>query len=510
MSSSDPEKYDKQEIYSVDSHRADESTGFVHEQTKTGFPGLIQKIAILMKAEIRGIERVPEQEQTDTSLWNTASMWLSANMVIATFSLGALGVALWDLNFYIALLTIIFFNLLGVMPVAFFSIFGPKTGLRQMVLTRYFMGAYGMKIFAILNCIACIGWGTVNTIVSAQLLHIIGSGCPPWLGCLIIIILTLIVAVFGYKIIHYYEQWSWIPNVIVFIIIAVRMGKSHKFDAGKWTSGPDTAANVLSFGGAIFGFATGWTSYASDYTVYMRKDTNPYKIFFSIIAGLATPCITVMILGAACATGIRSDKRWAHLYDTKSIGGLAYAIMVEDSLHGFGQFCLVILSLSTVANNIPNLYSLGLAAQAFWSPFQKVPRAFWSAFGCAVTIGLSIPGFWYFEEVMDNFMNIIGYWLAIYSATALSEHFIWRRGFKGYNFDDYQDYSKLPIGIAGIFGFCCGVVGAVMGLSQVWYTGPIGKLIGSAGADVGFEMAASFSFVGFNIARYFELKYIGR
>ncbi len=509
MSISDLENGDKIEQYEIvlvatESNKQD---GFFKKQTKNGILGFFQKIAIIMKAEIRGIERIPEEEKVDTSFWNIATMWLSANMVIATFSIGSLSVGIWDLNFYVAVLTTIFFTLLGISSVAFFSIFGAKSGLRQMILTRFFMGWYGMKIFSLLNCIACIGWTTVNTIVAAQLLNIIGNGCPPWLGCLVISILTLFVAIFGYKIIHYYEQWSWLPNFIVFLIIAVRMGKSHNFDAGEWTSGANTAANVLSYGGAVYGFSTGWTSYASDYTVYMKKDTSSYKIFLSIILGLGTPCITITILGAACATGIRRDASWEELYNKKSVGGLVYAILVENSLGGFGQFCMVLLSLSTVSNNIPNLYSLGLAAQAFWSPFSKIPRAIWSLFGCAISAVLSIVGYWHFNSVLENLMNVIGYWLAIYTSTSLSEHFIWRRSFKGYNFDDYQDPKKIHIGISGVIGFCCGVVGAVMGMSQTWYTGLIGRKIGNQiGGDIGFELAASFAFLGYNISRFFEVK----
>ena len=36
---------------------------------------------------------------------------------------------------------------------------------------------------------------------------------------------------------------------------------------------------------------------------------------------------------------------------------------------------------------------------------------------------------------------------------------------------------------------CFGIAGAVVGMSQVWYIGPIGKMAGAAsGADLGFEV----------------------
>jgi len=63
---------------------------------------------------------------------------------------GALATPVFFLGFVDSVLTILFFNLLGILPVAFFSTFGPVFGLRQMVLSRFFYGFYGVKISACL------------------------------------------------------------------------------------------------------------------------------------------------------------------------------------------------------------------------------------------------------------------------------------------------------------------------------------------------------------------------
>ncbi|CUM67627.1 uncharacterized protein PRCAT00005328001 [Priceomyces carsonii] len=472
----------------------------------------VDRLASKLNAETKGIEIVTDEEKTDDSILNAASMWWSANLVIATFSLGALGVGIWGLSFAQCILTIVFFAMIGVFPVAYFSIFGPKLGLRQMILSKYLCGDYGMRIFAFINVVACVGWGAVNIMASAQLLNIVNNGaCPPWAGCLILVVCTIIVTFFGYHIIHIYEKWSWVPNAVCFIAIIARMAMSGNFRWGETVGGQTTAGDVLSFGGAIYGFATGWTTYASDYTVYQPRNANPYKIFFSIAIGLYVPVVFTLILGAACCTGITADKKWADLYETKSVGGLVYAILVQDSLHGFGQFLCVLLSLSTVSNNIPNMYSIALSAQAFWSKLSKVPRVFWTILGNFVTLAICIPAYYHFDDVMSNFMNIVGYYLAIYQSISLSEHFIYNKGrFSAYDYENFNDKTTYPVGIAGVFGFCCGVAGVVLGMDQVWYAGVIGRKIGEFGGDIGFELGIAFSFVGFNVVRPFEKKYIGR
>ena len=480
------------------------------EDTKLSF---MNTIAGKLKAETKGVELVTDEEKTEDSLWNAASMWLSANLVIATFSLGALGSTVFALSFWQNVLVIIFFSMLGVIPVGLFAVFGARLGLRQILLSKFLVGNITMRLFAVLNCIAGIGWGAVNIMSSAQLINIVNNQtCPPWAACLILVVCTIVITFFGYHVIHMYEKWAWVPNAAIFIAIIARMAMNGKFEFGEMVGGETTAGNVLSFGGTVFGYATGWTTFSADYTVYQKRSVNPYKIFFSVYFGLLTPLVFTLILGAACGSAVnQSNPRWVELYSQYSIGGLVYAVLVEDSLHGFGQFLCVLLALSTVANNIPNMYSLGLSAQAFWSKIAKVPRVFWTLAGNLVTLAICIPAYYHFEAVVEHFMTMIAYYLAIYEAISFSEHFIYNKGrFSAYDYENHRDPNSYPVGIAGIFAFCCGVAGAVVGLNQIWYQGPIAAKIGMFGGDVGFELAFAFAFIGFNATRPLEKKYIGR
>jgi hypothetical protein len=67
---------------------------------------------------------------------------------ISTFSLGTLGPSVFNLNLKASCLTILFFNLLSTLPVAYFAVFGPRLGLRQMTVTRFSFGYYGARVFA--------------------------------------------------------------------------------------------------------------------------------------------------------------------------------------------------------------------------------------------------------------------------------------------------------------------------------------------------------------------------
>src|SRR5215467_9524602 len=83
--------------------------------------------------EQTGIERVDEGNRAHTQLLDTMWLWWSANSVVATVALGALSF-FFGLGFWGSVLVIVAFNVLGVLPVAFLSTLGPKTGLAQMPL----------------------------------------------------------------------------------------------------------------------------------------------------------------------------------------------------------------------------------------------------------------------------------------------------------------------------------------------------------------------------------------
>lgn len=469
---------------------------------------IIDRIGLKFGAEIRGIEKVPEDERTESSFLLPLTMFLSPNLAITAISTGALGPTFYQLDFWTCVLCIVVWSIAGAIPVGFYAVFGAKFGLRQQVLSRYFTGGIIARVFSLFNLLSCIGWNAVNGISAAALLA--SLGVPAAVGCLIIVLSTCLMALLGFRTVHLYERYSWIPNLVIYFVVIARLTMSHNFTFEKMKTGKTEAGNVLSFITTIFGFAAGWAPSAADYFVYMPQNTSSWKIFFCMVIGLSVPCIFSCILGAACAMGIYSDSEWSDAWDQNSIGGLLYQILVANNLHSFGKFCCVILALSAIANNLPGSYSLALSAQAIWSKFAKFPRLGWCLIGNFVSLAFAIPAYYVFEDAMSNFLSIIGYNVSIYIGISITEHFIYRRGFDGYDVSDFNDHSTIPLGIAGVFAFACGVASTILSMNQTWYQGVIAKKFGSEGGDISFELNIIFAFVSYNLIRPFEKKYIGR
>ncbi|KIW58055.1 hypothetical protein PV05_02605 [Exophiala xenobiotica] len=89
----------------------------------------------------------------------------------------------------------------------------------------------------------------------------------------------------------------------------------------------------------------------------------------------------------------------------------------------------------------------------------------------------------------------MGYWALMWVALVAEEEFIFRRN-KGYKCEDWNDPSKLPVGIAGLTAFIIGWVGAVLSMMD--------------GADLGMPVAASLAALIYPPLRYLELKYSKR
>lgn len=160
-----------------------------------------------------------------------------------------------------------------------------------MMIGRFSFGPWAILFPIALNCLACIGWSTINTIVGASALKAVSASTahelPEPAGIVIIAIITLVVALFGYRIVHLIERYSSIPVIIIFFIMLGQAGRY--MHGGMGGVGEAEAANVLSFGGTIAGFSLGWTSLAADYTVYQRLDTPSWKVFLATYCGLNFP-----------------------------------------------------------------------------------------------------------------------------------------------------------------------------------------------------------------------------
>ena len=224
------------------------------------------------------------------------------------------------------------------------------------------------------------------------------------------------------------------------------------------------------------------------------------------LTGLWSSYVLVYIIGVGLASGIAVTPSWSTAYDISS-----GALILEgySNVGGFGKFCGVVVALGVIANNIPGTYSAALGCQVLGRYGKAVPRYIWVCVVVLAYFVCAIAGRNNLFDIFQNFLALMGYWIVIFVAIVLEEHLIFRRN-RGFDWAAWENKKYLPVGAAALTSFFVGWAGAIIGMYQVWYIGPVAKLVGGIGADIGIWLGMGFALLTFPPLRYLELRYIGR
>lgn len=155
-----------------------------------------------------------------------------------------------------------------------------------MVITRFSSGYFGGTIYSVLNIFTqCgyshlyapfslttyrLGFATTTVIFGGQALASVNpSTLPLVVGIIIIGVCSLIPCIIGYNMVHMYERYAWMVTLICMLFLC-GLGAKVGYDVDVQKSLEDTGsalpADILGFGGIVFGSFTGVGSNASPFT----------------------------------------------------------------------------------------------------------------------------------------------------------------------------------------------------------------------------------------------------
>jgi len=435
--------------------------------------------------EARGVQRV-EPSETHPKSWmdylQAFLLWVSVNLAAVNITLGMLAPTIYSLSFKDAAFCAVFGSLLGSLAVAYIATWGPISGNRTMIFTRYTFGWWPSKLIVILNLIILLGYSMIDLVVAGQILSAVSShgSLSVIVGIVIVAIIGWIITTFGIKIFHMYIRYAWLPQLIA---VSILYGVSaSQYDLSTPSSGdPRTiAGNRLSFFSLCFSAAITYAGGAADFFVYYPPTTPRFPLFIASLLGLIASFTFALIVGIGLASAIPNNRAYSSAYESGQ-GNL----LVEgfSSLGGFGKFLSVVIALGLIANLIAPTYSSGIDFQMLGRAAQKVPRFVWNTCGVIIYTVCALAGRNSLSAIFTNFLALMGYWVAIWIAITLEEQLIFRRR-TGYDWTVWNSQDKLPVGIASLVAFLIGWAGAILCMAQVWYIGPIAKEVGEYGADV--------------------------
>lgn len=365
------------------------------------------------------------------------------------------------------------------------------------------MGYYPSKIACLLNIIIMLGYGMIDCVVGGQVLSAVAGGrMTVIVGIIIIAVVTWVVVLFGMRLFHIYERWAWIPQIIAVFVLVGSAGP--KFDTSIVSTGSSQtiAGNRLSFFSLCLSASVAWAPAGADFYVYFPPTTSKWKTFLMTFLGVGLALTFANLMGVGLASGTLTHASWENAYNTSS-GALILA--GYEGLGGFGKFMGVLVALGLIANNIPGTYSASLGFQIMGRQLARLPQWFYSCVGVVIYTACALGGRNHLYEIFDDWLALMGYWVTIYLIIAIEEHLIYRRSL-GFDWDAWADPAKLPIGIAALLAFLIGWAGAIVSMDQVWYVGPIAKMVGEDGSDMGIWVGVAWAMLVYPPLRWVELK----
>jgi NCS1 nucleoside transporter family len=494
--------------------------------------------------ETRGIERIQPYERSTNKtkqLLSVMGLWLSATGGLSSMSSFYLGPLLFDLGLKKSLIAGTVGQTIGCFIAAYCSLMGPRSGCRQMVGARFLFGWWTVKFVSLISICGVMGWSVVNSVVGGEILvSMSNEKIPLVVGIIIIAVISLLVSIGGIKQLMKVEAFLSIPVNFAFLMLYVVSSK--KFSYLSVEDGPADPATIrgnwLSFFSLAYSVTSTWGSIASDYYILFPENTPDAKIFSITFFGIWIPTTFVATSGALIANVAMNYPPWRDAYDKYGMGGLLNAAF--EPWGGGGKFLLCLIFLSLVSNNIINTYSAAFGFQLAGKYFGKIPRWLWAIVITAVYLICALVGRNQFAAILGNFLPMIGYWISMYFIILLEENTIFRtdrfihlythefedveqtkderriftkelRKNQHYNFEIWNDINKLTYGIAATISFLVGAVGAVVGMAQTYWIGPIAVAIGGEyGGDIAMWLCMGFSGTVYPFLRYWELKKFGR
>lgn len=361
-----------------------------------------------------------------------------------------------------------------------------------------------------LNILVGGGFAVVNVVVCGQILSAVSDYTMTIsVGCVIIAVISYVVSVFGFALIHTFEKYSWI---LAFILLCVLIGQAAPHvdpTVPAQSSGIALSGTFLNFLAINFSSASGWCSIASDYYCNYPARTPPSKVFALTLFGVLIPTTFTTVIGACLANAAIGAQYGPYndAYKNHGLGGLIRTVYHPD---GWSKFALVLLTFSVLGNNIAINYSSGLSLQLLGHWFHAVPRFIWSFLVALVVAVLAIAGKDHLSTIVSNFVSLLGYWTISFTLILLIED-RWFRRREGYNLSAWDQVGKLPWGVAAVMALLIGyLAGGVTGMSQTWYIGPIAQKFGETGGDVGIFMSGVLTAVTYPPMRTLEKRYTGR
>jgi nucleobase:cation symporter-1, NCS1 family len=413
--------------------------------------------------ETHGIAPIPEDNRYGHAR-RLFTVWFAPQMNMTGVFTGSLAIV-FGLGFWLGLLAMVIGTILGALPVAYLSTWGPRTGTGQLPASRMAFG--GTVILpAIVQWLSSIAWDGLVGLFGGEALSVL-LHTPFWVGVVIVLALQGIVGIFGYELIHRVEAVMTVVLVITFAVLTAKLlSGNHPIVTPPTVHHGDLVGSFILEVTVALSLAISWASYASDYSRYLPANSKRKPVFWYSLSGivLGYVCIQAIGIAGAKALGAETAEGVRNVMGGGFIGGLA----------------LVVIALAAVGSNAMNDYSGSLALQTVGVRVRRPVSA------VVVTVIAFFLILWMHggdtSSRFENVLLFVGYWIPAFFAIVTIDWFYRARGRATVN--PAREGTLRSDAIAAIIAFIVAFGVAVPFMNTSIVVGPVAKAWD--GADVAY------------------------
>lgn len=446
------------------------STSSVHTHASSEVPRL----------EDKTIQPIPLNERHGRAR-DLFTIWFGSNIMVLTVVTGALGTTVFGLDLGTSILAIVLGNLAGAIFMALHSAQGPQLGVPQMVQTRGQFGSYGALLVVGVVVLMYIGFFAANLVLGGQAMAVIVPSMGVDWGIVVIGLVSVVAAIFGYRLIHTYTKILSIVSGLGLALAFIWILFVNGVPAEAMGQGTFSVAGFLGTLSVAALWQIAYAPYVSDYSRYLPPGLGSRHAFWSSYSGCVLGATLPMILGALLgiiALATLSEGATPDIVSTMS-----------GALQPLSVLIVGVFSLGVAATNAMNLYcgvlstlTIGQTFKPTWLPRAKA-RAITAFIIFAIALIVALAGRDNFLVYYSNFLAILLYVLVPWTAINLVDYYLVHKG-------EYrvEDFFRQDGGVYGRFNKAaigCYIFGALIQVPFMVtsvFTGPLAELMG--GVDI--------------------------
>jgi NCS1 family nucleobase:cation symporter-1 len=423
----------------------------------------------ITRLEINTIQPIALDQRHGTAR-DLFTVWFGSNIMLLTVVTGGLAVTVFKLPFIAAVLGLTVGNLVGAIFMALHAAQGPTLGVPQMVQTRGQFGSLGSLLVVGIVIVMYVGFLSSNLVMGGEAIASLAPGMQDTPGIVLVGVLSVIAAIYGYDLIHAYTRlMSYVSGAVLIVTFGWII----------WVHGLPAdflhrnVFNWPGFLGAISAAALwqiAYAPYVSDYSRYMPRDTGAKPAFWASYWGCTLGSLLPMILGAM--VGLAAPKG-------NLVAGLALLV------HGIAPLVLIVFTVGIASANAMNLYCGVLSTLTFgqtlipaWSPGRRARTIV-----CLILFGASLSGALLakasFLVNYEGFILLLLYVLVPWTAINLVDYYLLRHGqydIASFFRQDGGIYGR--VNAAAVTCYALGILVQLPFVASPLYTGPIARAMG--------------------------------